>query len=323
MSSAGPRIAIIGAGMAGLACARALQSRGLPAVLFDKSRGPGGRIATRRIGYDLGFDHGAQYVTAQGGAFRTLLDELVARGTAARWLPAGVPREVAAPEWIVGVPGINTLVRPLAEGLELRAAAEVVAVERKGGGWQLQYAGDAAADIFDIVVSTVPSPQARRLLAGEAAIAQALDGVMMEPCWALMAVFAAPVSGAPDVLQPESDTWAWLCRNSAKPQRDAARECWIAHATRQWSRQHLELEREAAAVALIDALPRVLGGMLPRIEQAVAHRWRFARATQPLGRPFLCNDDRTLFAGGDWALGARLECAFDSGTAIAEAIAAR
>ena len=40
-------------------------------------------------------------------------------------------------------------------------------------------------------------------------------------------------------------------------------------------------------------------------------------------RPFLCNDDRTLFAGGDWALGARVECAFDSGTAIAEAIAAR
>lgn len=323
MSPAVPRIAIIGAGMAGLACARALQSRGLRAVLFDKSRGPGGRIATRRIGYDLGFDHGAQYVTAQGGAFGRLLDELVTRGAAARWLPAGAPREAAAPHWIVGTPGMNALARPLAEGLELRATAEVVAVERRDGGWRVQCAGDGAAEMFDIVVSTVPSPQARRLLAGEAAIAQALDGVVMEPCWALMAVFAAPVSGAPDALQPESDTWAWLCRNSAKPQRDAARECWIAHAAPQWSRQHLELEREAAAAALVDALPRVLGGMLPRIEQAVAHRWRFARATQPLGRPFLCSDDRTLFAGGDWALGARVECAFDSGTAIAEAIAAR
>ncbi|HIP78813.1 MAG TPA: FAD-binding protein, partial [Kiloniellaceae bacterium] len=43
-----PRIAVIGAGLAGLLCARRLQDAGLHPVVFEKSRGLGGRLATRR-----------------------------------------------------------------------------------------------------------------------------------------------------------------------------------------------------------------------------------------------------------------------------------
>ncbi|WP_431268910.1 FAD-dependent oxidoreductase [Dankookia sp. P2] len=43
-----PRIAVIGAGLAGLSCARALLARGATIRLFDKGRGAGGRLATRR-----------------------------------------------------------------------------------------------------------------------------------------------------------------------------------------------------------------------------------------------------------------------------------
>jgi predicted NAD/FAD-dependent oxidoreductase len=59
--------AIIGAGMAGLACADALKEAGHNVALFDKGRGPGGRMSTRRMETPLGevaFDHGAQYFTA-------------------------------------------------------------------------------------------------------------------------------------------------------------------------------------------------------------------------------------------------------------------
>ena len=52
------RVAIIGAGMAGLAAARLLREAGAGCMIFDKSRGLGGRMATRRAG-DFSFDHGS------------------------------------------------------------------------------------------------------------------------------------------------------------------------------------------------------------------------------------------------------------------------
>lgn len=51
-------IAAVGAGIAGLSCATALQQAGLTVSLFDKSRGPAGRVGTRR-NTDWQCDHGA------------------------------------------------------------------------------------------------------------------------------------------------------------------------------------------------------------------------------------------------------------------------
>ena len=71
---------------------------------------------------------------------------------------------------------------------------------------------------------------------------------------------------------------------------------------------------------MVGMLPQAFGVPLPEIEAALAHRWRFARTTAPLGAPFLSFAESTLFLGGDWCLGARVECAFESGRAIANAL---
>jgi renalase len=80
------RVAVVGAGMAGLACARALADAGIAVVCIDKSRGPSGRLATRRAdGWQ--FDHGAQYFTARDPGFRAQVHEWLQAGVAARWAP--------------------------------------------------------------------------------------------------------------------------------------------------------------------------------------------------------------------------------------------
>jgi predicted NAD/FAD-dependent oxidoreductase len=60
------RIAVIGAGIAGLACAREIARADVAVTVFEKARGLGGRLATRRDG-NLAFDHGAQYLTVHRG----------------------------------------------------------------------------------------------------------------------------------------------------------------------------------------------------------------------------------------------------------------
>ncbi len=315
------RIAIIGAGMAGLTCAQQLAERGFRPTVFEKSRGLGGRLATRRAGDGIAFDHGAQYVTARSAAFRQALRVAEDAGAAAEWRPRPGGGPAATQDtWYVGAPAMNALVKPLAEGIDVRLRSEVSAVRREKDAWQVFGPTGEDGERFDVVVCTAPAPQAGRLLASEPAVAAALAEVEIAPCWALMLRFAAAVEASFDVRRFEAEDIAWIARNGSKPGREPGPECWVVHAGSEWSRRHLELERDQVAGVMVEMLPEAFGEPLPDIETAQAHRWRFARTTAPLGAPFLSFAESTLFLGGDWCLGARVECAFESGRAIANAI---
>lgn len=86
------RIGIVGAGMAGLSCAQELRRKGHDTVSFDKGRGPGGRMSTRRIDTppaQTAFDYGVQYFTVRDPAFVTQVATWVMDGHVARWATAG------------------------------------------------------------------------------------------------------------------------------------------------------------------------------------------------------------------------------------------
>jgi len=307
--------------MAGMACAASLHSHGYDPVVLEKSRGLGGRLATRRVNDMTTFDHGAQFVTARSPAFRAFLQAATDAGTGALWLPgiAGDP-VTRTSDWVVGTPAMNALVKPLADGVEIRLGQEVNAVERTGKGWRIRTVADPGGDVFDAVVCTAPAPQAQALLAAEAALSAALDTVTIAPCWALMVAFATPLRPGFEVRRSSTDDLAWLASNSAKPQRATSRDCWIAHASPSWSAHWLEQDRQAITAAMLKMLQGSLAVPLPEIVHADAHRWRYAMTTTPLAQPFLASGDGTLFVGGDWCLGARIECAHASGEAIADAL---
>ena len=315
-------VAVIGAGLAGLTCARLLRDRGLSPVVFEKSRGLGGRLATRRTRDGLAFDHGAQFVTARSGAFREFLRQAAGDGAAALWHPDGLGSLYAAPQdWTVGAPGMNALAKPLAEGIDVRLSTPVSGVTRHDKGWHIAIDGDPDDLLFDYLISTVPAPQAAALLQAEPEVAAALAGVSMAPCWALLTAFPARIPAPFDVRRDAAGELAWVARSSSKPGRDAQADCWVAHASPAWSRQHLEEDREQIADEMLDMLSRVLGvDDLPQPVYTAAHRWRYALTTAELGQPYLGLPDRRLYLGGDWCLGARVEYAFESGRAIAAAV---
>ncbi len=315
------RIAVIGAGMAGISCARYLREHGFQPTIFEKSRGPGGRLATRRAGEAIVFDHGAQYIAARSAAFQAAVTEAIETGAAQHWLPKSLDRpRLEREDWIVGTPAMSAFLKPLVDGIDVRLTTEVSAIERDGDIWRVRTPADETGEPFDTVVSSVPAPQARALFTSELEIAEALVKVSMAPCWALMLTFETPFDSGFDVWQSDSDDLVWISRNNSKPQRHVAKDCWVAHASPAWSQHHLELDRDQVAEMMVELLPLAFGGGLPELEHACAHRWRFARTTAPLGQPYLCSPDRTLFLGGDWCLGARVECAFESGLAIAKAL---
>ena len=113
-------IAIIGAGMAGLTAARALDEAGLQVTVFEKGRGLGGRLSTRR-GETGQFDHGAAFFTVRHPAFITEAAAWREEGAVEVW-PGKLVHltqrglEAAYPDdRYVSVPGMSALGRFLAE----------------------------------------------------------------------------------------------------------------------------------------------------------------------------------------------------------------
>jgi predicted NAD/FAD-dependent oxidoreductase len=306
-------ITIIGAGMAGLACARRLVRAGHRPLVLDKGRGIGGRLATRRVALGVGeisFDHGAQYLTARDPGFAADLHNLGA--ACARWEDgADLPR-------LVGVPGMSGLPRAMAAGLDVRLGAQVTAVRAMPSGWQL----DTGAGCIETrhLVMTVPAPQAAALLGDDHPLHDSIAGVAMAPCLTLMAAFPADAPRPFRSRAADDHPLAWIAQDSSKPGRAGTLATWVAQASVAWSELHLEDTPEAIADRMLPMLAEVIGVAPQSALYAAAHRWRYARTIAPLGEPFLCNDDVTLHVGGDWCVGARVEAAWASGTAMADAI---
>ena len=309
------KFAVIGAGLAGLTCAEGLRSGGHEVALFDKGRGAGGRMASRRVQTthgEAGFDHGAQYMTAHDPAFAARLADWASGGLAARWPAAG---EAA---W-VGVPSMKAPLRRMAAEFGVRWMARIEALEADGDGWRLHGEGADAAR-YDGVVVALPAEQAGALLAPVAAdMAQRAIATPSTPCWTMMAAFAERLPIAEDVLRDRGEI-GWAARNSAKPGRTAL-EAWVVQATPDWSLAHLEDAPAGVLAAMQGMLAGEAGAPLAGKLFVSVHRWRYARSGGS-GEGMLWDPARRLGACGDWLLGPRVESAFLSGRRLAAAIQA-
>lgn len=320
-------VAVIGAGLSGLACARSLSDAGFRVQVFDKSRGPGGRMATRRQG-DLRFDHGAQYFTVKDPRFRRWVERWHGDGLVARW-PGTVAvvcngeisfKDDSTERW-VGVPGMSAICGRLASGLDVTYGSRVVHLEPRDNRWRLETADGADAGRFDAVVVSAPAPQTAELLAAAAPdLAARARAVEMAPCWAVMTSYPHDLGLGFDGAFVEDSPLSWIVRNGTKPGRPPG-ETWVLHASPEWSRDHLELDPEIAAQWLVDAFCEAVALRSSRPSSLTAHRWRFALPENPLTEPCLFDPDLALAACGDWAGGPRVEGAFLSGCAAAERIA--
>ncbi|MEZ6016250.1 MAG: FAD-dependent oxidoreductase [Planctomycetota bacterium] len=329
------RVAVVGAGLAGLTLTRALLERGEDVTCFDKGRGPGGRMSTRRAD-PFAFDHGAQYFTARDPAFRAEVEAWCAAGVAARWTGRlavfGGPDDGAGPfqrqdlgalgardERFVGVPGMNAIGRRLgaALGPALRQGVRVASVApRAGGGYDLADDAGAALGAFDSVLVTTPPSQAAPLVAASPELAALAASVAMDPCWAVMVAFEAPLEAGCDGAFVNGGAFSWIARDSSKPERGAG-EAWVLHASAEWSKAHLERTPDEIVALAREALGRVIGASLPPEVYAAAHRWRFAAAAPPLEVDAAFDAARSLGIAGDWLAGSKVQGAWRSGRALA------
>ncbi len=309
------RVAVIGAGMAGLSCADRLVHAGHCVALFDKGRGPGGRMSTRRMQTALGdveFDHGAQYFTVRDPAFMAQVARWSARGVAAPWPVAGTGA------W-VGVPGMSAVVRDMAEQHDVTFGWHVSGLVRREGAWFLSgESADSGRDQrgpFDAVVVSLPPEQAAAIVAlHDLALASTALAARSQPCWTAMFAFGEKLTTARDCVR-ETGVINWAARNSAKPGRRGP-ETWVVQAKPDWSAANIEMPADDVAARMLDELRKALGIAMPDPAVAAAHRWRYAMSGgSDLGA--LWSEQSRIGICGDWLLGPRVENAWVSGKSLA------
>jgi renalase len=328
-------IAIIGAGIAGLTCARQLQAQGHSLVVYEKDSDVGGRMRTRHTELG-GFDHGAQYFTADSDRFAKAVAAWQRAGWVRPWrgklamLDKGVAKEAGrAKQRFVGVPGMADLAQQLAQGVDIRSEQLITRIERYRDQWLLVVQADtvpieASAGPFDAVLLAVPADSAIPLLQAAPDFAQQAEDARLGPCWALMLGFPESLGLAyVGAWVVDGTRLKWIAHDASKPQRRPG-EHWVGHASVEWSIEHLQDEPERVKEKMLKAFHDATGSRMQPVFADVC-RWRYALAGKPLPHAFLWDAQLRIGACGDWFAagldgGGRVENAYLSGLALAELI---
>lgn len=341
-------VAVIGAGMAGLTCARKLTQAGQRVVILEKSRGVGGRLATRRL-HGTRADHGACYLSPKQDDFQDLLAQLVAAGIVQVWIDqvyeldaAGQLRAPAfndrSPRYVAAA-GMTAIAKFLATDLDVRLSQRVHAIRlTERDCWQLSLesangaSGSTAEDVIaKALVVAVPAPQAVQLLqplvdqlSGD--WIQRLKSVQFLPCLSVMAGYAPDRQQAWDNRYPHlkavtfSDHAAlgWMGLDSSK-RTESSQPVFVIQSSAALAESYLEAnDLQPAAYELLNQAARSFLPWLATPEWFQVHRWRYAFAQSPLPETYLTAETAApLVFTGDWCGGRNVEQAFLSGLATA------
>ena len=334
-------IAIVGAGIAGLTCAQQLQQAGYRVAVLEKSRGVGGRLATRRLSHDRA-DHGTCYLSPKGELFGELIAHLLKRDVVQVWTdtaytlssdrtlqasPDRVPRYVA-PD------GMSAIAKYLATGLDIRLSQRVIGLELTSDQtWTLTIENtqpDAAAPSTlkaSAVLVAIPTPQAVTLLEPlektivSTELIQPLRSVEFDPCIVVMAGYLEDclqqwqaTYGDVKAIATQHPDLGWIGLDSSK-RRTASQPIFVVQSTAAFANQFLDAaDLSPVGQKLLQSAAEHLLPWLATPEWTQVHRWRYSFAARPLSdRYWSAATTAPLVCAGDWCGGMRVESALLSG----------
>ncbi len=309
------RVVVVGAGLSGLSAAHELTKQGHSVVVFDKGRGVGGRLATRRAG-NATFDHGAQFFTVRSQELRARVDEWLDAGIVREWC-RGFESEDGHPRY-VGAQGMTSIAKHLAKDLDVRTSSLVFSLVRNDTDWTV-ITDDGEKHQADAVLLTAPLPQTFSLMfSANIEMPADLRKIDYQRTLGLLVTLATPTHkvAQPGGMQNPDDVFSFIGDNSSKGICDAT--ALTFHANPAWSAQHFDLPTEEIGAALLDAAQPWINGAL--IVHREVKKWRFATPESVWPEAYWLHESGTLAIAGDAFNGPKVEGAFLSGVAAATAL---
>ena len=321
-------------------------------TLFEKSRGVSGRLSTR-VRENWQCDHGAQYFTARDPLFNAEVERWVNAHVAQLWQPSlkvfdgenFLPKEDEKKSQTlryVGYPQNSAPAKWLAKSLNVLTEHTVNSIHQQANQWQVNSKEHGLhPQSFDFLILSQPAPQAAMLLnSTQSTLASACNAVLMQPCFALMLHTNQAINCQFDGLFINTGLLSWVARDSSKPGRSQRQiesksnscsdnnhlETWVLHATSQWSKRHIEDEKNLVAQEMLKEFTKILqydasikaNGMPELALQSYElHCWLYADCEHYLVDGYQLDAQLNIGLCGDWLNGGKVQGAWLSGLKLA------
>ncbi|MCE2929101.1 MAG: NAD(P)-binding protein [Candidatus Caenarcaniphilales bacterium] len=319
------KIAIIGAGLAGAWLARKLSDAKFDVTVYEKSRGSGGRTASRTLD-DIDIDLGAQFIEANNNNFLDFIKSMIRKDILIEWQNFNLRTFDASTQELQGeilpaftklylpVPKMNILAKSLLENLVVHYSTKISRITDDN---QLFDEEDNLLSQYDLVISTAPPRQSLTLFEGNKAF-DVLSNIQMSSNYALALLSKNFHIFDYDGLNIQNSLLNWVGINSQKPQRSQRYTSVILHADSAWTSEHLDIDSEEISKKMFSEFLHICKPENFVIKQKSLHRWLYARAINPLGAPYILASNKA--ACGDYMLGDNLEAAWLSADILANKI---
>ncbi len=312
---------IIGAGISGLMAARTLSEKGIDVTVLEKSRGVGGRLATRRFGGGV-FDHGAQYISARSDIFKAQIDILQKAGVVQEWSTGAPPDKSEGFTHYIGVRGMTGIAKFLARELDLRLGERALFLSFKNKKWQILTEKENSYET-DAIILTPPVPQSLALIrtAGlerQEIIENELHSIFYDRCLTVLVIMHSEnILDAPGGLRLSGEPLIWISDNQMKgisPRRTAV----TIHAGPEFSRKYWEMDDRWIAQNIL----YIAAGWLPgKYGTYQVKRWLYSQPRIVYDdRYYAIPDPAPLIFAGDAFGGPQVEGAALSGIFAAQVL---
>ncbi len=309
------KVVIIGAGVAGLICAKRLMESGFKVSIFDKSRGLGGRVATRRIENGV-FNHGAPRIPD----FRNhenlpkYLKNLLETALKKKIL-------ISTENYVTSFASMKTFVSFLSQGTDIHKNSEITSVKRKSFGVEVNFKNSSRIRVNDeFLVFAIPQPQVLNLLSNDfpKLINLAQPAKMYASISGLFAFDTAISLNKPFV---ENDYILGFHENSRIGQIFDL-DCWTIHSKKNYGKKFNHLSKVQIKERLFKDFEQLGSSYFPQPVYAEGHRWLYGFTEKALDKNFIFNKQEGIGICGDWCLGNTVLDALISGTLLADKIVA-
>ncbi len=321
------KIAIVGAGISGLTLASLLEKYSEVSV-FEKSRGVGGRMATRYTD-DYEFDHGAQYFVAKTTKFKNFLVPFLETGVVNVWRAkfAEIENDKVLnyrqwnnePTHFIPTPKMNGLCKTLAKSINVFLNHQVINIEKKDSKWHLDFANQKSHGPFDWIILSAPAEQTAGLAPSYTSFKSELANIKMLPCFSLMLGYSNQLMLPWDVAVIKDNLLSWIANNSSKPLR-TKKNSLLVLSSNLWAQENFNEADDIIKGKMLDKVVQIIGNNVFPPKHIQLHRWRYANCTRREGQKYFIDPNNQLAACGDWCIKGRIEAAFSSANGLFEAL---
>lgn len=335
-------IGIIGAGIAGLTAGRRLAQAGHEVIVFEKSQGFGGRLATRYFGEEqqIKMDHGVSSFTADDSGFTTFVDELVQKGLLKEWgdtvsyyngsaFYSEHPAREPEPRYIAPK-GMNSIAKYMSRWVDFYQGETVGGITyigrnpQKKRSWMINLATINVFEVDAVIVAT-PATQAYGIIQTAQdetpvrEIIREIDDIRYSHSWSLMAGYEGEHKPDWRGVAFTNSHLEWMCNESSKRENDGETTL-VMQSTNKFANTHQHSDPEVIVPEMLKAAAPVAGDWVRSPKWHDLHYWRFARAVNPLDRPYMEFDlnGAPLALIGDYFQGSSVESSWLSGNKLAE-----